>query len=150
MCVVVQPSQRAELGLDSLEGLTPDEVADRILQLLDKTDDGAKPAAVNNSATMAALDDFLALERVNACMGFMRANNLQMPAEFAPAYQEITKDMKDAISDRGENKLQLEAAKRCCPTSCLILVSLDFLAARQKDNNCLVPCILCIGNAFVC
>ena len=70
-----------------LDGMSSDDIAKKIMNILDASDDGSKAPIAQNSIDMK-IDDLCTLELANTLMSFMKSNNPRSPSELSPAYQE--------------------------------------------------------------
>ena len=91
------------------EDLTADEIAERLMKMLDTKDPGARKLAAVSSATVdkgpsvsrMKLDSLLTLQNVNRLLQFVRANaSPGLSFEFTPAYQTMAQDIREALLNK--------------------------------------------------
>ena len=95
---------RTVCGLTDVAHLSSQEVTDKILEVLNKSDPGAAaPSAAskhtgNTTESRKQLDVLLTQNVVMRALEFFEANNLSVATEFCGAYQELTRNLGSALT----------------------------------------------------
>ena len=87
--------------METLDGMTSDEIAKKIMNILDESDDGSKAPIAQNAIDMK-IDDLCTLELATSLMSFMRSNirsttTIDLPGP--PAYQECCHEVMLMIDE---------------------------------------------------
>lgn len=102
-------------GFENLDKLPADDLADKLIQLLDRCDDGAArnvPKFIGKEGIFKELEEFLTCERVMDLLAWQETNLLSLAPDFSSGYQDMMRrgmvllgDVTNQFSEKREFKI---------------------------------------------